>query len=184
MKGESDMKCGRRWLKAESPYGRAGLWYSRIILIRGRIGKGSVTVEASFIVPIIVIVTAALLTLTFYVHNRCWYTNAALESAMLGNARFTGGESGTVSVAQAGREAENRAGQRIADQTMPGTAPVYSVKCERYHTTVTFSGQEYSMFAEFFNGLSMEETVDRIWPVWQIRAAGNARRLLKKEADQ
>ena len=149
---------------------------------RARLAKGSVTVEASVIFPMIVIVTAALLILTFYVHNRCWYTNAALESALLGNARFTDGEGG-ISVEQAGREAENRAEQRTEDQTMPGTAPSHAVACEKYRTTVTFSGQEYAMFAEFFNGASVEKTVDRIWPAWQIRAAGNVRRILKKEAD-
>ena len=139
------------------------------------LSRGSITVEASFVIPIIVIVIAALLTLLFYVHNRCWYTNAALESAMMGNARFTGGDDEGVSLEQAGREAENRAEQRAADQTMPGTTPSYEVKCGRQGTSVTFQGQKYSMFTKYFDDALIEESVDRIWPAGQIRAARNVR---------
>ena len=36
--------------------------------------KGSLTVEASLVVPLCVMILTFLLSLTFYVYLRCWYT--------------------------------------------------------------------------------------------------------------
>lgn len=47
--------------------------------------KGSLTVEASLIVPLCVIILTFLLSLTFYVYLRCWYTQAACEVSVQGN---------------------------------------------------------------------------------------------------
>lgn len=46
------------------------------------IAKGSVTVEAAFIVPLALLVILTVLSLCFYVHNRAWYTAAAAETAV------------------------------------------------------------------------------------------------------
>lgn len=47
--------------------------------------KGSLTVEASLVVPMCVMVLALLLSLTFYVYLRCWYTQTACEAAVQGS---------------------------------------------------------------------------------------------------
>lgn len=138
--------------------------------------KGVMTVEASVIVPCIVLVTAALMILTFFVHNRNWYRSAALESAMLANSRFTEFSNvNTVSPDAAVKAAEERARQRAEEQTMPGTKPTFSVTGSRSGTTVSFSGQEYAMYGKIFDHHPLEETVDRVWPVEGIRTARNLR---------
>lgn len=47
--------------------------------------KGSLTVEASLVVPLCVMILALLLSLTFYVYLRCWYTQTACEAAVQGS---------------------------------------------------------------------------------------------------
>ena len=47
--------------------------------------KGSLTVEASLIVPLCVIILTFLLSLTFYVYLRCWYTQAGCEVSVQGS---------------------------------------------------------------------------------------------------
>ena len=46
--------------------------------------KGSLTVEASLVVPLCVMILTFLLSLTFYVYLRCWYTQAACEVSVQG----------------------------------------------------------------------------------------------------
>lgn len=47
--------------------------------------RGSLTVEASLVVPMCVMIFALLLSLTFYVYLRCWYTQTACEIAVQGS---------------------------------------------------------------------------------------------------
>ena len=47
--------------------------------------RGSFTVEAAFIIPVILFVIFGSLTLFFHVHNRAWLTAAAYESAVNGS---------------------------------------------------------------------------------------------------
>ena len=47
--------------------------------------KGSLTVEASLVVPLCVMILTFLLSITFYVYLRCWYTQAACEVSVQGS---------------------------------------------------------------------------------------------------
>lgn len=47
-----------------------------------KIKKGSFTVEAALLMPVIFLVLMGLLYLNFYVHNRAWLTAAAYEAAV------------------------------------------------------------------------------------------------------
>lgn len=49
------------------------------------IKKGSFTVEAACVMPVILLVLFGLLYLCFFVHNRAWLTAAAYESALTGS---------------------------------------------------------------------------------------------------
>ena len=49
--------------------------------------KGSLTVEASLVVPLCVMILTFLLSLTFYVYLRCWYTQVACEVSVQGSGR-------------------------------------------------------------------------------------------------
>ena len=50
-----------------------------------KIKKGSFTVEAALLMPVIFLVLMGLLYLNFYVHNRAWLTAAAYEAAVSGS---------------------------------------------------------------------------------------------------
>lgn len=121
--------------------------------------RAVITVEASYIVPWAVILTALLITMTFFVHNRVWYTAAACEAAVSGN-RYAEG-SGT-------RYAETTLQQRIRDQAMPGGEPERQVICTQDATEVRISGQDFPAFSEFFSW-SVEKKVKKVRPVKVVR---------------
>lgn len=50
------------------------------------IRKGSFTVEAACLMPVILLVIIGTIYLCFYVHNRAWLTAAAYEAAITGSA--------------------------------------------------------------------------------------------------
>lgn len=50
-----------------------------------RIKRGSFTVEAALLMPVIFLVLMGLLYLNFFVHNRAWLTAAAYEAAVSGS---------------------------------------------------------------------------------------------------
>ena len=47
-----------------------------------QVQKGSMTVEAAFVMPLVLLVVFALLLLTMFVHNRAWYTAVCAEAAI------------------------------------------------------------------------------------------------------
>ncbi|MDD7218481.1 MAG: TadE family protein [Blautia sp.] len=49
-----------------------------------KIRKGSMTVEAACLMPLILLVLMGVLYLSFFVHNRAWLTSAAYEAAVSG----------------------------------------------------------------------------------------------------
>lgn len=53
--------------------------------LRQNITKGSFTIEAACVMPLILLVLMGCLYLCFFVHNRAWFTAAAYESALAGS---------------------------------------------------------------------------------------------------
>jgi hypothetical protein len=49
--------------------------------------KAMLTVEASFVISISVIVFGIMLSLSFFVYQRCWYTQAACETVLQASSR-------------------------------------------------------------------------------------------------
>lgn len=47
--------------------------------------QGMLTVEASLVVTMAILVTGLMLSLSFYMYQRCWYTQAACETAFTGS---------------------------------------------------------------------------------------------------
>ena len=47
--------------------------------------KGSLTVEAALLMPVLLLVMMGILYLFFWVHNRAWLTAAAYEAAVSGS---------------------------------------------------------------------------------------------------
>lgn len=50
-----------------------------------KIKKGSFTIEAALLMPLILMVLIGVLYLDFFVHNRAWLTSAAYEAAVSGS---------------------------------------------------------------------------------------------------
>ena len=144
---------------------------------RKKLRRAAITVEASYIVPWTVILLALLITMTFFVHNRAWYTAAACETALSGNRYIEGsGGTGTAGYAETShssngtgsRYAEATIQQRIRDQAMPGSEPEKQIACTRDATEVKLSGQDFPFFREVFSW-SVEERVKKVRPAEVVR---------------
>lgn len=133
-----------------------------------RMEQGAMTVEASFIVPWVVILTALLVVMTFWAHNRNWYRAGAVEAALCGTARHTGSDGEA--------QAEERAEERVYAQTMPGSEPSFRVNCSSRTCTVDFAEQTFPAFNEMF-AWKVSEKAEKIRPVAafrQVRAVKEA----------
>jgi len=56
---------------------------------KSKVAKGSITVEASFIVGLALIIIFTVLALCFYMHNKAWYTAASGETAITASTYAT-----------------------------------------------------------------------------------------------
>lgn len=145
----------------------------------GILRRGTIVVEAAYIVPWTVVLLALLITILFFVHNKVWYTAAACEAALSGN-RYTEGRQGSGRAGWANwPNSENASGsgyaeatamQRIRDQAMPGNAPEKQISCTQSRTEVGFSGQGRSFFSKTFPW-SVKESVRKVRPVSTVRGA-------------
>jgi len=132
------------------------------------------------IVPCIVVITALLLVLTAYVHNRVWFRSAGYEAALIGNGRYAAvGEE----LAQARAAADQRANERAADLPFTGTTPDHTVDCSGHQTKVGYSGQHFPMFDNLF-GWNEEVTVIKVRPVPILRAARAVKGIAGELQDQ
>nr|WP_027870460.1 hypothetical protein [[Eubacterium] cellulosolvens] len=138
---------------------------------RQALSGGFLTVEAAVIVPCTVMMTALLLVLFFFVHNRNWYEMTAWECALTALNRTEAGQSGT-------ENAVIHAGKRITDQPVPGTRPSVSVRADGGEADVSFWGQRFPMLQ---TGIFRYRTDVRLLlqrPAERIREAGSWKRKL------
>jgi hypothetical protein len=138
-----------------------------------RLSKGSMTVEASFIVPATVLLTALLIVLCFYVHNRNWYLAAGAEVCLAGNSRYDRD-------IDAQNMAERKAEERVEAQVMPASRPAVEVSCGKGGTSVSFLNQSFAAFRDIFN-LSVSADVDKVTPVGELRAARTVRKAVERQ---
>lgn len=134
--------------------------------------QGSMTVEASFIVPATVLLTALLIVMCFYVHNRNWYLAAASEVCLAGNSRYD-------REVDAQGIAERKAEERVKSQVMPASRPAIAVTCGKRGTSISFSGQRFSAFQDIFH-LSVSADVDKVTPVGELRTARMVRKSIRR----
>ena len=134
--------------------------------------QGSMTVEASFLVPATVLLTALLIVMCFYVHNRNWYLAAAAEVCLAGNSRYDRD-------IDAQSIAERKAEERVGAQVMPASRPEIAVSCGKRGTSVSFSGQHFSAFQGIFQ-LSVSADVDKVTPVGELRASRMLRKSIRR----
>ncbi|MCF0146017.1 MAG: hypothetical protein HUJ73_05470 [Eubacterium sp.] len=147
--------------------------------------------EAAFLIPWTVILTALLIILLFYMHNVSWYKTAGLEAALAGNQYIAGAggtgragfsNSDTDANAAGLRKAENSANARIKDQAVPGSSPDVEIDCTYGKTEVRFSGQRYAAFSELFK-LSVTEQVKKVRPVPIVRGRWMVQNIMNGGSD-
>lgn len=130
---------------------------------RSKWRRAAFTVEAAFVVPAAVMLTALLIVLCFYMHDLCWFRCAALEAALSGNRPVK------TEVSEAEGAALRLAEQRIEEQLMPGSAPSAEVRRTSAATEVTFAGKRYTLFADELPAFSVREQAARVRPERLLR---------------
>lgn len=131
----------------------------------------SITVEASLVVPLALIVIFLLISLDFYVHDKAYYTLCAFETVMTGNSYGRmGQESGE-------RYAKEKLSSLLKAHRMPTEVPQGQVKVTDEHTEAVFKGSvcqlwghgiwKYHVSAEAKN-IRPEERIRRIRMVENI----------------
>lgn len=93
------------------------------------------TVEASVIVPLCFLVTALMIALLFFEHNRVYYCAAACEASVSGNFWYPddGNEGGGQEAAELAVE------KRIREAALPGQSPEVKVTGNKAGTEVICS---------------------------------------------
>lgn len=134
------------------------------------IRQGSMTVEAAFLVPMAVCLSALLIFYCFYEHDRVWYTAAACEAALAGTKRTEAGAD-TESLAR------QRAQQRMEEQPFPVSDPSMWVSTEKRSCSVSYESSGETAFTECFP-YKTKETIRQTDPVGWVRTAWIARTIM------
>ena len=114
--------------------------------------KASITVEAVLVVPLVLMVIFLLLSLTFFVHARSWYTFAAYESTMLAASE------GRLSVEKGEAAAQSRMEWWISQISLPAEPVTVQTVCREKEIQIKAEGNilpiwsrnawEYSVLSE------------------------------------
>ena len=129
-------------------------------LSRNPLRRGSLTVEGAFVIPFTFMIMILIIILTFYIHNRVWYTCAACESALKGIL--------TIPEAERQAAAETAARSRIDDQIMPGSRPELQVTSGTGGLSVCFSGLSPIMFTGELTPARAEGDASSVRPDQQL----------------
>ncbi|MDO4490638.1 MAG: hypothetical protein Q4B85_06210 [Lachnospiraceae bacterium] len=148
-------------MKTDRTAAGTGIQRKKEVLQR-RIRRGSVTLEAVFLVPLAVFISVLLILLCFYEHNKSWYTSAALEVALVGTARE---EPGTDREGQAAFRAQDR----IREQPFPGGDPSCQVQMEKNSCRVSYVSAGETFF-HWSLPYRAEGKIRQTDPVGQVRA--------------
>ena len=132
---------------------------------RKRMGKGSMTVEAALVMPVVLLVLFLIILLTMHVHNRAWYTAAAGEALITAS---TQGNSGEISPGEILRQ---KMSQRTGKQEFPlGNVAVRTARNgDEYKVEVDLTSLEIPGLPVWKNKIT--ERTTRIRPVSWIRKA-------------
>ena len=120
--------------------------------LKVKMRKASITVEAVLVVPLVLMVIFLLLSLTFFVHARSWYTFAAYESTMLAASE------GRLSVEKGEAAAQSRMEWWISQIPLPAEPVTVQTVCREKEIQIKAEGNilpiwsrnawEYSVLSE------------------------------------
>lgn len=117
--------------------------------------KGVLTVEASVIVPLCFVMTALLIGLLFFEHNRVYYSAAACEAAVTGNFWYPREEGGE-------EAARTSAEERIQEVPVPGQTPDISADKSLTGMKVSFSRRTSRFMGYEWTGYRTEAEAVRV----------------------
>ncbi|MCQ2501101.1 MAG: pilus assembly protein [Lachnospiraceae bacterium] len=129
--------------------------------------EGSMTVEAAYLLPLAVFLTAILIFYCFYEHDRVWFTSAACETALVGTRRRESGE-------EAEKLASVRAAELIEAQPFPVMSPSSEIEGDKRRMTVSFESEGKTAFSRSFP-YRTKVSIKQSDPVGAVRTARIAR---------
>ncbi len=127
------------------------------------------TVEASFLLPMIMGIMLLLIVTMFFLHDRIWYRCAAYESALTGNAEAVPDKGSAES------KAAQKANDRIEERVMPGSKATAQVHWNRLQTEVVYRGRLYEIFQNEIPELDLRVSIKRYKPETFVRLKWAAR---------
>ena len=136
--------------------------------------RGTLTVEASVVVPAVCVITAALLMLLFFEHNRVWYLSASAEAAVCANGYQAEGAVRTEDAARL------LAQTRVREQVMPGMRPAFRINCDSSGCSVFVEGQRFPVLGDWFLW-DVQMKIRKNYPVRTLRQIRGVRALGKEQ---
>ena len=112
---------------------------------------GSLSVEAVFLIPLVLLIFFFILSFAFYMHQRIWFTAAAYEAVLTEGSE------------------EFKAKLALTESVLTVDTPTAEVRCSPYHAQVTYRGTIFSLFGNYRLNYKAEAAIERPNPVRQIR---------------
>lgn len=129
------------------------------------------------VVPLTILVIFLLLSLTFFIHARSWYTFAAYESMMLANSE------GRSSMGKGEQLGKGRMEQYISRIPLPAEPVSFEVECREKQVCVQVQGKILPAFSQKEWEYSVSGKMKRCNPVKTIRKIRAVKQLWKQNEE-
>ena len=130
--------------------------------MKKRIKKGSMTIEAVLLMPLLLLVVMITLYLFFYVHNKVWLTAAAYEAALDGSMETARPEGKC-------RDKALKKGKELGNTGFYESKNLKLQVSEGKKVQVTYDLDMFSVYGGFNSHLQVKGSVKVIKPVTWIR---------------
>ena len=130
--------------------------------LKKRIKRGSMTIEAALLMPLLLLVVTITLYLFFYVHNKVWLTAAAYEAALDGSMETARPEGKS-------RDKALKKGKELGNTGFYESKNLKLQVSEGKKVQVTYDLDMFSIYGGFNSHLQVQESVKVIKPVTWIR---------------
>lgn len=141
--------------------------------MKQRMKKGSITIEAALLMPVLLLVLMVTLYLFFYVHNRAWLTAAAYEAALDGSIEAARPEGKS-------REKALKKGKELGNTRFYESKKLKLQVSEGKKVQVTYDLDMFSIYGGFNSHLQVQGSVKVIKPVSWIRKVKGVSEVGKK----
>lgn len=141
--------------------------------------KGSFTVEAALVFPIVLAVVLFLIYSAFYIHNREVLTEAAYETAVYGSV-IDRTDSDSMK-----RKMLAKCSRAVRERLISAKTPTYYIEVDKNQVTVSVSSKMQAVqlvgLENFYNtGIQAKRSAIYVNPVDRVRLAASIRKLAEK----